>query len=81
MEELKLFYFPACPFCKKVVKFLKRNNLEKEITLKNINKDQDAKKELNEKGGKNQVPCLFINNEPLYESNDIIKWLKENKLS
>lgn len=25
-----------------------------------------------------QVPCLFIDGEPLYESMDIIKWLEEN---
>ena len=29
-------------------------------------------------GGKMQVPCLFIDGEPLYESMDIIKWLEEH---
>ncbi|WP_373454247.1 glutathione S-transferase N-terminal domain-containing protein [Halanaerobium congolense] len=27
---------------------------------------------------KRQVPCLFIDGEPLYESSDIINWLKSN---
>lgn len=30
-------------------------------------------------GGKTQVPCLVIDGKPLYESNDIIEWLKENQ--
>ena len=29
-------------------------------------------------GGKRQVPCLFIDGKPLYESLDIIKWLEEH---
>ncbi len=30
-------------------------------------------------GGKTQVPCLVIDGKALYESNDIIEWLKENQ--
>lgn len=29
-------------------------------------------------GGKTQVPCLVIDGKPLYESLDIIEWLKTN---
>ena len=29
-------------------------------------------------GGKMQVPCLFIDGNPMYESLDIIQWLKDN---
>jgi len=31
-------------------------------------------------GGKNQVPCLFIGERAMYESNDIIAYLKEKYL-
>ena len=31
-------------------------------------------------GGKNQVPCLFIGQRPMYESIDIINYLKEQFL-
>ncbi|MBS4843870.1 MAG: glutathione S-transferase domain-containing protein, partial [Collinsella sp.] len=31
-------------------------------------------------GGKRQVPCLFIDGKPLYESSDIIAWVQENLL-
>ena len=33
---------------------------------------------LMEVGGKRQVPCLFIDGAPLYESSDIIDWLRAN---
>ena len=29
-------------------------------------------------GGKKQVPCLVINGKPLYESDDIVAYLREN---
>ncbi len=29
-------------------------------------------------GGKPQVPCLVIDGKALYESSDIIEWLKKN---
>lgn len=48
------------------------------VEIKNIDKDKEAREYLIEKGGKKQVPCLFIGEEPLYESLDIIKYLKEN---
>lgn len=77
MFDLTLYYYPTCPYCRKVTKFIDRNNLEK-IELKNINQNQEAEAKLIDVGGKRQVPCLFIDDEPLYESDDIIDWLKSN---
>lgn len=77
MYDLVLYYYPTCPYCRKVTRFIEKNNLT-EIKLKNINKDQKAEKKLIEVGGKRQVPCLFIDGEPLYESDEIINWLKSN---
>ncbi|RCW50604.1 MULTISPECIES: glutaredoxin family protein [Halanaerobium] len=77
MYNLKLYYYPTCPYCRKVTKFIDKNDLN-EVELKNINQDQKAESELIEVGGKRQVPCLFIDGEPLYESDDIINWLKSN---
>jgi glutaredoxin len=31
---------------------------------------------LREKTGRTQVPCLFIDGEPMFESADIIEWLE-----
>lgn len=76
---LELYYFNSCPFCKKVIKFLKKNELMDKIVLKNIKEDAVARKRLIDVGGKEQVPCLFIDGKPLYESNEIIKWFKNRQ--
>jgi len=76
MYDLVLYYYPACPYCRKVTRFIDKNDIE--LELKNINKDKEAEATLIETGGKRQVPCLFINGEPLYESDDIIRWLDQN---
>lgn len=79
MSNLSLYYFPSCPYCRKVLDFIEENDLEN-IELKNIRKDKSAKETLLEIGGKSQVPCLIIDDKPLYESNDIINWLQNNLL-
>ena len=48
--------------------------------MKNVNGDDDAKRELMEVGGHLVVPCLFVNGEALYDANAIIKWLSEHRL-
>ena len=72
--DLKLYYKPECPFCKKVLSFMEKNDIE--LELKNIH-DEENKKFLVEEGGMNQVPCLFIDGKAMYESDDIIEFLKE----
>ncbi len=76
MYDLVLYYYPACPYCRKVTRFIDKNDIE--LELKNINKDKEAEATLIKVGGKRQVPCLFINGKPLYESDDIIRWLDQN---
>lgn len=73
-----MYYFPTCPYCKRVLSFLKKNNLLDKIILKNIHENPVYEQELIKIGGKKQVPCLFINGEPLYESMSIIEWFEKN---
>lgn len=75
-KELVLYYKPTCPFCAKVLDFMEEDGIE--LPLRNILADDAALKTLIEVGGKKQVPCLFIDGEPLYESNDIIDYLRAN---
>ncbi|KWZ78639.1 glutaredoxin family protein [Anaerococcus tetradius] len=77
MKDYKLFVGTVCPYCKKVENFMKEENIELEIV--DINENRDAMLELIDKGGKRQVPCLYHDGVYLYESEDIIKFLKENK--
>ena len=69
----------ACPFCVKVRRETKRLGLNiKRIDVKKNAADMDT---LVAQGGKFQVPCLRIEHQQavewLYESKDIIKYLRE----
>ena len=78
--HLSLYQLPACPFCVKVRRAMKRQGLMFE--LKNINQNEALKAELIAEGGKRTVPCLKIAEagKPatwLYESKVIIEYLKQ----
>ncbi len=72
---LDLYYYDACPYCQKVLRAMRRLNIEDKITLKNILTSQQNANTLVRVGGKRQVPCLFIDGDPLYESDDIVAYL------
>lgn len=72
MKNLTLYYDAYCPFCKRVIAFMDANDIK--LDMKEI-VDPAAKSELVNIGGKAQVPCLFIDGTPLYESDDIIAYL------
>lgn len=76
-DSLELYYYPECPYCQKVLRALDELGVADAIALKDIHEDGNARKTLIEVGGKQQVPCLFIDGVPLYESDDIVKWLRE----
>ncbi len=72
---LDLYILETCPYCKKVLAFLE----EHEIKFNPINiKDKAYEETLIKLGGKRQVPFLVDNdrNIQMYESNDIIEYLK-----
>ena len=71
-HELALYVMTGCPYCIKVKRFLADNGVT--IPERNISTDTDAEQTLIAVGGKRQVPCLFIDGKPLYESSDIIAW-------
>ena len=76
--KLELFYKESCPFCQKVLRFMEMNKID-DVELKDIVKNPEFRDTLVEVGGKGQVPCLFIDSKPMYESMDIIKFLKERQ--
>ena len=78
-KYLTMYQFEACPFCVKVRRFIRKNNLK--INLRNA-KNESYKSELVSEGGKYKVPCLKIKKintktEWLYESDEIISFLKK----
>ena len=74
-KKLELYYYPECPYCQRVLTAMRKNRWQG-IELKNIQADAEADATLVRVGGKHQVPCLFIDGKPMYESLDIIAWLE-----
>jgi glutaredoxin 3 len=76
MAKLELFTRPNCPYCQKVTKYMQEHKIA--FPLRDINSDDKIRERLIKVGGKPQVPCLFIDGHAMYESDDIIFWLKNN---
>lgn len=69
----ELFMMPACPYCRKVLLYMGQHGIE--LPQRDITAEPAARERLLREGGKVQVPCLFIDGKPLYESDDIIAYL------
>lgn len=78
--KLELFKMDTCPFCRKVFRAIEQMG-RTDIEMHDINRSAEDRERLVREGGKLQVPCLFIDGRPLYESDDIVKWLMENPQS
>ena len=75
-HRLVLFKHDACGFCQRVLRWLDGRDIE--IELRDTLRDREAREELIARTGRSQVPCLFIDGEPLFESLDILRWLEEH---
>ena len=73
-RELLLYKFDTCPYCVRVFRAL--DSLGLDVPMKDTRKDPEARRGLVEQTGRTQVPCLFIDGVPFFESNDIVNWLK-----
>lgn len=73
MPSLVLYKKDSCPFCVKVMSYVAASGLD--VEMRDVAHDAEAMRELVEVGGKRQVPCLFIDGRPLYESGDIVAYL------
>ena len=78
-SNLALYQFNACPFCVKTRRNLHRLNVP--VALRDAKNDPQARKDLEQQGGKIQVPCLRIEENGqstwLYESKAIIAYLDQ----
>lgn len=73
-RKLILYKYDSCPFCLRVRRVLDRTGIE--VELRDVRTSDDARRELLEATGRTQVPCLFIDGTPLFESADISRWLE-----
>ena len=80
LDGHELFYFTSCPYCIKVRLALWWSGIE--LPLRETLFNGNNRSELVTGGGKKQVPCLRIEDDQgavrwLYESSDIIRYLKQ----
>ena len=73
VRSLVLYTSPTCGYCHRVFAHLDRIGVEVEV--RDVRADPGAQTTLREKTGRGQVPCLFIDGQPLFESADIMHWL------
>ena len=73
---IDLFVLDSCPYCKKVMDFAADNGIK--FNKINIEKEDNLLR-LVTIGGKEQVPFLYDPSDDtrMYESDDIIKYLKD----
>lgn len=77
--KLELYKKDTCPYCRRVMSYIEQSG-RTDVEYKDIIESDENRQRLVEVGGKQQVPCLFIDGDPLYESMDIINWLEGHAL-
>lgn len=75
--KLLLYYNPNCPFCKHVLQYL--TSIKKQIPMCNVTNDRTCLNNLITKGGLPQVPCLTVDEKPIYDDQRIITWLNTHR--
>ena len=73
-RELLLVKFDACPYCKTVARAIERLGID--VPVSDTRRDPTAAQQHRQKTGRTQVPCLYIDGFPLFESRDIVDWLE-----
>ena len=79
MGELVLYTLPRCPYCMHVQVVIDELTLHYPLSIKyrDLKKEKHWRADLYAKTGRTQVPCLFVKAAPMFESQDIIRWLRK----
>lgn len=73
--KLELYKKDTCLYCRRVMSYIEQSG-RTDVEYRDILESEESRRRLVKVGGKQQVPCLFIDGDPLYESMDIINWLE-----
>jgi glutaredoxin len=76
--KLELYYFPECPYCQIVLDKINDLKINEKIDFKNTRQSAEAYQFHRETTGRSTVPCLYIDDKPMFESLDIIDWLDKH---
>ncbi|TGN18399.1 glutathione S-transferase N-terminal domain-containing protein [Leptospira idonii] len=74
----QLYQYASCPYCQRVISYLSRTSLVpgKDYELVEASHGTPGREEVVRLGGISQVPFLVDKETKLYESMDIIEYLK-----
>lgn len=72
-RALLLYKYDSCPYCQRVARGIAALGLK--VPVRDTLTEPGAREDLLSKTGRTQVPCLFIDGQPLFESADILAWL------
>jgi glutaredoxin len=73
--NLVLYKSESCGFCRRVVHSIAELGLTEVVDFADVDRDPQALQTLQSRTGRRTVPCLFIDENPHFESRDIIRWL------
>lgn len=76
--KIELYFFEKCPHCAKVISQIEKLDLSKSIIFNDIRKDLEHAEKHQSVTGRATVPCLYVDNRPMFESDEIISWLELN---
>ena len=71
---LALYKYNSCPYCQRVLKAIDRLGIA--VEMRDIQQTHIHRSELRDRTGRTTTPCLFIDDQPLFESLDIVAWLE-----
>ncbi len=78
-ERLSLYYFPTCPYCRRVLRAIQRLELQDRVELRDITAEPERRAELVAARGRATVPVLRCTSSEadrwMPESRDIIRYL------
>lgn len=77
--KLELFYYDECPYCQIVLEVIDDQELNSKVTLCNVRKNPQFRDRHQKTAGRTTVPCLYIDDKPMFESRDIARWLEVNR--
>lgn len=72
-RKLVLFTSSTCGYCLRVMRVIDRTGVD--VELRNVGGNPDARQELWDATSRTTVPCMFIDDVPMFESKDISHWL------
>ncbi len=76
--DLVLYGRPSCPYCARVDRVIEELDIEDKITRRLTSSGTEWRSDLRDRTGSTQVPCLFIDGEVMFESADIISWMRSH---